>query len=132
MRFERTRKSRSKLLSYYITSAVFSVLSLISYSIKIDIVPGRMGMLTVLYLIQINTYSSVKAPLNRGLSLIEKWFIGMQVTIIIAILEYAVLLTLRKFWSNSMEKLRLDYVDGIAFIVSACYLIIFTVTYWFF
>ena len=85
MRFERTRKSRSKLLSYYITSAVFSVLSLISYSIKIDIVPGRMGMLTVLYLIQINTYSSVKAPLNRGLSLIEKWFIGMQVTIIIAI-----------------------------------------------
>ena len=132
MRFERTRKSRSKLLSYYITSAVFSVFSLISYSIKIDIVPGRMGMLTVLYLIQINTYSSVKAPLNRGLSLIEKWFIGMQVTIIIAILEYAVLLTLRKFCSNHMEKIKLDYVDGIAFIVSACYLIIFTVTYWLF
>ena len=98
MRFERTRKSRNKLLSYHITSAIFSLLSLISYSIKIDSVPGRMGMLMVLYLIQINTHTSVEAPLNRGFSLIETWFIGVQVPIILAILEYAVLLTLEKFW----------------------------------
>ena len=86
----------------------------------------------VLYLIQINTYSSVEAPLNRGFSLIETWFIGMQVPIVLAILEYAVLLTLKKFWPNTMEKLRLDYVDCITFIFSACYLIIFTGSYWYF
>ena len=76
MRFERTRKSRGKLLSYHVISAVFSLLSLISYSIKIDIVPGRMGMLVLLYLIQINTYNSIEAPPSRGFSLIETWFQG--------------------------------------------------------
>ena len=65
--------------------AIFAILSQISYFINPDIVPGRMGMLIMLYLIQINTYASLKAPDKRGFSSIEFWFVGMQAPIILAI-----------------------------------------------
>ena len=63
-------------------------------------ISGRMGMLITHYLIQMNTYNSVKAPPKRGFSSIEEWFVGMQAPILIAILEYGILLALKKFFSQ--------------------------------
>ena len=48
------------------TTGIFSALSLVSYFIPPDIVPGRMGMLITLFLILINSYNSVDAPPDRG------------------------------------------------------------------
>ena len=61
MIFERTEKSRTKIFGgYHATTAIFSILSLISFFIHPEVVPGRMGMLIILYLIQINMYRYVK------------------------------------------------------------------------
>ena len=61
MIFERTEKSRTKIFGgYHATTAIFSILSLISFFIHPEVVPGRMGMLIMLYLIQINMYRYVK------------------------------------------------------------------------
>jgi hypothetical protein len=68
---------------YYVPTATFSIFSLVSYSIDIDIVPGRLGLLVTLDLIFANVYNSVKGPENRGFSYIEVWMVGMQIPIIV-------------------------------------------------
>ena len=97
---------------------------------------GRMGLLTMLYLIQINTYNSVKAPTKRGFSSIEVWFIGMQAPILIAIFEYGILLAFKKFLSNTIKGKNLDpenlikNIDLFFFLVCIIYFAFFT--FWYF
>ena len=96
---------------------------------------GRMGLLTMLYLIQINTYNSVNVPTKRGFSSIEVWFIGMQAPILIAIFEYGILLAFKKFLSNTIKGKNLDpeklikNIDLFFFLVCIIYFAIFTIWY---
>ena len=55
-------------------------------------------MLITLNLIMTNVYNSVKAPDQRGFSYIEIWMIGVQIPILVGILEYAILLALKKYY----------------------------------
>ena len=48
-------------------------------------------------LIATNVYNSVSAPKSRGFSNIEIWYIGVQVPILIAIFEYGILLTMKRY-----------------------------------
>ena len=74
MNLTRTVQSRRKIFgSYHASTVIFAAISLVSYFIPPDIVPGRMGMLITLYLILINSYNSVDAPPDRGVSSIEMW-----------------------------------------------------------
>ena len=74
MNLTRTVQSRRKIFgSYHVSTVIFAAISLVSYFIPPDIVPGRMGMLITLYLILINSYNSVEAPPDRGVSSIEMW-----------------------------------------------------------
>ena len=110
-------------------------------TVWISLIPGRMGMLIMLYLIQINTYSSSKAPPHRGFSSIEVWFLAMQAPIVIAILEYGFLLAVKKFWPNNVEvKLKIfvsnkeslfKHIDFFTFIMSSLYFMVFNLYYWF-
>ena len=47
-----------------------------------------------------NIYNSVKAPAQRGFSYIEIWMIGVQIPILVGILEYAILLALKKYYKG--------------------------------
>ena len=106
--FKRTKRSRNRIFTrFHVTTAIFAILSLLSFSIQPDVVPGRMGMLIMLYLIQINTYNSFDAPPNRGFSSIETWFIGMQVPILLAITEYGFLLTMKRYWPVKNEETKM-------------------------
>ena len=49
-----------------------------------------------LHLIASNIYSSVEGPSNRGFSYIEMWMIGIQIPISLAVLEYGIILAMRK------------------------------------
>ena len=53
-------------------------------------------MLITLYLILINSYNSIDAPPDRGFSSIEVWFYGMQTLILLAVLEYGIVLAMKK------------------------------------
>ena len=48
-------------------------------------------------LIATNVYNSVSAPKARGFSNIEIWYIGVQIPILIAIFEYGILLTMKRY-----------------------------------
>ena len=82
---------------FYLPCIMFQALSLVSYGIEIEMVPGRLGLLVTLFLIATNVYNSVNAPFNRGFSYIEIWMIGVQSPIIWAIFEYGFLLGWKKF-----------------------------------
>ena len=62
-----------------------------------------MGLLITLDLIATNVYNSVKAPAKRGFSYVEIWMIGVQIPILLGILEYAILLALKKYYSDFIE-----------------------------
>ena len=60
-------------------------------------VPGRLGLLITLDLIATNVYNSVKAPAKRGFSYIEIWMLGVHIPILLGILEYAILMAMKKY-----------------------------------
>ena len=49
-------------------------------------------MIVTLYLILINSYVSVAAPNGRGFSFFEIWYLGVQIPIVFAFLEYGIIL----------------------------------------
>ena len=106
-----------------------------------------------LELITTNTYNSVKAPSGRGFSYIEIWLLGVQIPIILAIVEYGILLTMKRmqkkandqvkvqvFYSGNQTQIRektiwdLDQIgktmDKWSFISSLFFIIIFIIVYW--
>ena len=46
-----------------------------------------------------------EGPKSRGYSYIEVWFIGMQIPILVGILEYALLLTQKKYFASQKSNL---------------------------
>ena len=90
-----------------------------------------MGLLITLYLITCNVYGSTKAPTNRGFSYIEVWIIGVQLCILMAVFEYAILLTLKRLKTpcKSDEKL-VQIIDVITLIISATFFSLFNIIYW--
>ena len=105
-------------------------------------VPGRMGMLVTLYLISANGYNSLDAPASRGFSYIEIWMIGSQFPILLALIEYGIILYLKKRGikttvvamdpKDSEQEFpnKLQKIDYIVMVVSACFFTLFTLFYW--
>ena len=61
-------------------------------------------MLVTLDLIASNVYNSVNAPANRNFSYIEAWMMIVYIPIFVAILEYGILLAMKKYKTgNSVE-----------------------------
>ena len=125
--------------SFYLPSALFAVISLASFCIKPDTVPGRMGMIITLFLILINNYTSVAAPNGRGFSYIEVWYIGIQVPIVFAFLEYGIILyvmrkrslgTVLHFGKCALTLDTLIFrVDQVSFVISSIYIAVFIAVY---
>ena len=96
-------------------------------------------MLVTLYLIVINVYASIEAPTGRGFSYIEVWFVGVQMPILIALLEYVCILVVMKL----RDDLQVDFLrrrilknktiamaDIVAFSLPGFYFFVFNICYW--
>lgn len=118
--------------SFYAPTLIFTCLSLISFSIHPDIVPGRLGLLITLYLIASNVYNSVQGPPSRGFSYIEIWMIGVHIPMLTAIFEYGFLMVVKRQHlkiTNDIERF-CSLIDKITFLLSSAFIVIFNVTYW--
>ena len=112
-------------------------------------VPGRLGLLVTLNLILMNVYNSVNAPTKRGFSFIEVWLLCVEIPILVGILEYGIILSVKKYKSkkkvtsvinvktsqnqadeefdrNSLSK----SLDKWTFIGSIIFIAIFNIVYW--
>ena len=83
-------------------------------------------MLVTLYLMLINSHNSVEAPSGRGFSNIEIWFIGIQVPIAFGIIEYGIVLAMKRFSKISDYEVKMDIS---AFIFSSLFFLVFITSY---
>ena len=129
------RDSLALLLgSFYIPTGIFATLSIGSYVISPEVVPGRMGLLITTYLIASNVYGSLDAPPSRGFSNIEVWITGVQCNILLAIVEYLFVLCLMRCeiklpFGFSVRKC-IKIIDAIFFTLSLVFFISFNYFYW--
>lgn len=102
-------------------------------------VPGRMGMLVTIFLIVTGIYDSVEAPSSGEFSYIELWYIGIQIPIVFALLEYGIMLAALKYRGTEIEPKHLPegttvgglckVIDLISFFLSFIFIAIFNCTY---
>ena len=111
-----------------------------------------------LALIAVNVYSAVLGPTSRGFSFIEIWMVGVNVPILVGILEYGFLLAMKKYQRNFrikpfcrknskilqnnllesvnilLESVNMDAlslkVDKYAFLFSITFVLCFNLMYW--
>ena len=87
--------------------------------------------MVTLYLIATNVYSSVHAPTRRGFSYIEIWMIGIQIPILTGVIEYGILLALKKYYQEGCDFYNLGKtIDKWTFIATLSFTIIFNIIYW--
>ncbi len=136
MEFNRTWNGQSKVFSsFHAPTGIFAILSLVSYSMEPDQVPGRMGLLVTLALIMINTYNSLDIPSNRGFSTMEIWFTGTLLPVLFAIFEFGMILVIRKYKLYNKEvdpdfKKCSKFLDFGAFLLVSLYFSLFNCAFW--
>jgi hypothetical protein len=95
----------------------------------------------------------VKAPTGRGFSYIEIWLLGVQIPILLAIVEYGILLTIKRISKKEAKETKVHEIqsgketqirsqklqdsdqisktmDKWTFISSLSFIIIFNIVYW--
>ena len=105
-----SRKKTQVFFQIYMPSFMFVLASWISFIIKPDVVPGRMSMLVVILLVQINLFnnSKDKAPAaNKGINAVDLYLFFSMFLVFAALMEYAfVLVLLRSMPSWILKKIR--------------------------
>ncbi|XP_023333946.1 glutamate-gated chloride channel isoform X2 [Eurytemora carolleeae] len=101
-----TRKMSFYIITYYLPSGLFVVVSWISFLVNPEVVPGRMTMLVTLFLVLINIHNTIQtnSPKAEGFTAIKTWIIACIAFVFGALLEYSVILLLLK-----LEKIRSSY-----------------------
>jgi len=82
------------LITYYLPSGLFVVVSWISFVVPPDVIPGRMALLITLFLVLVNIFNTVTSntPKAEGLTAIECWMLSCILFVFGALVEYAVIL----------------------------------------
>merc|ERR1719468_968577 len=92
------RKQMQFVVQVYLPSAMFVIVSWVSFLVKPEVVPGRMAMLVTLFLVLINIFNSVReqAPISSSLNAVDLYLVVCIFFVFAALIEYAVILLLLK------------------------------------
>merc|ERR1719270_2865054 len=85
------RKVSHYIITYYLPSGMFVIVSWISFLVPADIVPGRMTLLVTVFLVLVNIFNTITTniPKAEGLTAIEAWGIVCVLFVFGALVEYA-------------------------------------------
>lgn len=89
-----TRKISFYVVTYYLPSGLFVVVSWISFLVNPEVIPGRMTLLVTIFLVLINIFNTIQtnSPKAEGLTAIEAWVIACIIFVFGALGEYTVIL----------------------------------------
>ena len=107
------RKPQLYVYSYFIPSTLLVITSWISFSIKPEVVPGRLGLLLTILLMLINLNNAVATTIPRsdGLCPLTSWIFVSIIFVAIALTEYFWILTTLKFHNpDKVEDMKKDDV----------------------
>ena len=90
------------LFQVYVPATLLAIVSWVSFTIKPDVVPGRMGLLATIFLVLINIFNGAKsaAPSSTNLNALDLYLIVCIGQVFLALIEYAIIL----FISNTGVK----------------------------
>jgi len=88
------RKVSHYIITYYLPSGMFVIVSWISFLVPPAVVPGRMTLLVTVFLVLVNIFNTITTniPKAEGLTAIEAWVIVCVLFVFGALIEYAGLL----------------------------------------
>ena len=88
------RNRTQTFVQVYLTSLLFVVVSWVSFLIKPDVVPGRMGLLVTIFLVLINIFNGVKqvAPVSSNLNAVDLYLVACITMVFAALVVYAIIL----------------------------------------
>ena len=89
-----TRKMSFYVVTYYLPSGLFVVVSWISFLVNPEVIPGRMTLLVTIFLVLINIFNTIQtnSPKAEGLTAIEAWVIACIIFVFGALGEYTIIL----------------------------------------
>merc|ERR1711953_1281871 len=82
------------ILSVYLPSAMFVMMSWVSFFVPPDIVPARIVLLVTLCLVLINMLNSTttRIPVSNTVTALEVWLLACMLLVFLSLVEYAVIL----------------------------------------
>lgn len=95
------RKISHYVITYYLPSGLFVVVSWASFLIPADDIQGRMALLVTLFLVLVNIFNAIttNSPKADGLNALQAWIITCIFFVFGALLEYSVILLQLKLHS---------------------------------
>ena len=89
-----TRKMSFYVITYYLPSGLFVLVSWISFLVSPEVIPGRMTLLVIIFLVLINMFNTIQSnsPTAEGITAIESWVIACIIFVFGALCEYAMIL----------------------------------------
>jgi len=110
------RKHEPLVYQVYIPCILFVTVSWISFIINPEVVPGRMSLLVILFLVIINVFNNVKASApaaaSSRLNAIDRFIVTCIFSIFSAIIEYAIVLSILTLRPNKESERNYNLSDG--------------------
>jgi len=107
-----TRYVSTYIITYYLPSGLFVIVSWISFLIPMDVIPGRMALLVTLFLVLVNIFNNVttNTPKAEGLTAIEAWMLACILFVFGALVEYAAILFKKQRYVSGQHKVNLKII----------------------
>jgi len=107
-----TRFVSTYIITYYLPSGLFVIVSWISFLIPMDVIPGRMALLVTLFLVLVNIFNTVttNTPKAEGLTAIEAWMLACILFVFGALIEYAAILFKKQKYVSGQHRVNLKIV----------------------
>jgi len=107
-----TRYVSTYIITYYLPSGLFVIVSWISFLIPMDVIPGRMALLVTLFLVLVNIFNTVttNTPKAEGLTAIEAWMLACILFVFGALIEYAAILFKKQKYVSGQHRVNLKIV----------------------
>jgi len=130
-----SRKMSFYIVTYYLPSGLFVVVSWISFLVNPEVIPGRMTLLITIFLVLINIFNTIQtnSPQAEGLTAMEAWVIACIVFVFAALMEYTGILLqmkLKKLYGTRRKKDNYAVTDLTFLIVFPVLFLLFNILYW--
>merc|ERR1719154_736036 len=102
-----TRYVSTYIITYYLPSGLFVIVSWISFLIPMDVIAGRMALLVTLFLLLVNIFNTIttNTPKAEGLTAIETWMLACIIFVFGALIEYATILFKKQKFISEQHKM---------------------------
>jgi len=104
------------MITFFIPSGLFVIVSWMSFLIPMDEIGGRMSLLVILFLLLVNIFNTVvtNTPKAECLTAIEIWMLACILFVFGALVEYAAILFKKQLFVSKQQKVILRTPEQLA------------------